>query len=64
MLKMVEDVNSIEHMQSLNDTFIRDEDARNEYRQFFKELLNNREGATYFHCSTEKIGPDSQLLKY
>lgn len=54
MLKMVEDVNSVEHMQSLNDTFIRDEDARNEYRQFFKELLNNREGATYFHCSAGK----------
>ncbi|WP_323611556.1 tyrosine-protein phosphatase [Erysipelothrix enhydrae] len=45
---------STEHMKGLNRLFVESHYARDEYRTFFKYLLNNKEGSLYFHCTAGK----------
>ncbi|QIK70881.1 tyrosine-protein phosphatase [Erysipelothrix sp. HDW6C] len=54
MMNQVKSTVAHDHMCQLNNQLVRDDHAQMEYRQFFKELLLNEEGAVYFHCSAGK----------
>ena len=45
---------SQDHMRSLNRMFVEDDSCRDEFRSFFRVLLNSHSGATYFHCTAGK----------